>query len=265
MQEYKTIEEKAIEWNLSSRYIQYLCRGGKIDGAIKRAGSWFIPNNAISPAQNTKSNTSEENYKFIGTKKRIFDGAIELFMLNGFDHVSLRDIAGKVGIRQSTIYNHFKSKQEILDTIYNFYSYYYLKDRKDIEDVKALLQTGDFLEILDSVRYEFKEDYVQAMSDITKIIFQRIGIDDRAKEIGQSLMIDEGIKFVEDVFNSGIKSGRFYPFDTHIMAFLINSVRIFILYCWLINPSPDNMQKLLADEQALYNYAAELIKDLVID
>lgn len=260
MQNYKTIEEKAVEWGLSSRHIQHLCRRGKIDGAIKRAGSWFVPSDVPSPAQNSK--TGVKNFDFIGTKKKIFNSAIELFVSAGFDNVSLRDIANKVGIRQSTIYNHFKSKQEILDAIYNFYTYYYLKDRLSLHDMEAKLQSKSVLDIIGYIRYDFGEEYQQKMSDITKIVFQRIGIDARAKEISKSLMVEEGVKYVEDVFNIGIKNGRFAPFDTHIAAVFINSVRIFTLYNWIVDSSPEHMMKLLEDEQVLYKYVAGFLVDI---
>lgn len=260
MQNYSSVEEKAVEWDLSSRHVQYLCRCGKIDGAVKHAGVWFIPKSTPTPAKNTK--TGDSKFNFIGTKSKIFDSAIELFLASGFDNVSLKDIADKVGIRQSTIYNHFKSKQEILDTVYNFYCYYFLKDRPDIKDMADKLESESLIDIIGHIRYDFNEDYEQKMSDITKIIFQRIGIDERAREIGKSLMVDEGVKYVEDVFNIGIKNGRFAPFDTHAMAVFINSVRIFTLYNWIIDPSMDNMVQLLEDEHKLYKYASKLLIDL---
>ena len=51
------------------------------------------------------------------TRERILDVAIDLISRKGFDAVSIREIAREVGIRESSIYNHFKSKDEILDTI----------------------------------------------------------------------------------------------------------------------------------------------------
>lgn len=258
MQDYKTVEEKAVEWNITPRHIQYLCRTGKLEGAIKRAGSWFIPVDMPTPAKNSKSGI--EDFNFVGTKKRVFDSAIELFMLNGFNNVGIKNIANKAGIRQSTLYNHFKSKYEILDTIYNFYYYYYLKDRCSLENIEDILQKGTLMDIIGYIRYNFKDNYLQKMSDITKIIFQRIGIDDRANKIAKSLIVDEGVKYVEDVFNRAVQIGRLAPFDTHAMAVFINSTRIFTLYNWIVDP--DNMTKLLEDEQTLYMNATKYIKDI---
>lgn len=55
------------------------------------------------------------------TKERILDAAIDLISTKGFDAVSIREIARAVSIRESSIYNHFRSKDEILDTIIDYF------------------------------------------------------------------------------------------------------------------------------------------------
>ncbi len=40
-----------------------------------------------------------------------------MFSVKGYDAVSIRQIASAVGIKESSIYNHFKSKQDILNKI----------------------------------------------------------------------------------------------------------------------------------------------------
>jgi len=55
------------------------------------------------------------------TKEKILCTALELFSQRGYDGVSVRDIARAVGIRESSIYNHFKSKQAIFDGIVEFF------------------------------------------------------------------------------------------------------------------------------------------------
>jgi AcrR family transcriptional regulator len=52
-----------------------------------------------------------------GTKAKITDEALDLFSVNGFETVSIRDIGKAVGIKESSIYYHFKNKEDILQTI----------------------------------------------------------------------------------------------------------------------------------------------------
>ncbi|MDA9865423.1 TetR/AcrR family transcriptional regulator, partial [bacterium] len=48
------------------------------------------------------------------TKAELLTHARRLFAQRGYEGVSMRDIAGSVGVRQSAIYNHFASKQILL-------------------------------------------------------------------------------------------------------------------------------------------------------
>ena len=51
------------------------------------------------------------------THEKIWREALNMFSVKGFDAVSVRDIAGAVGIKESSLYNHYKNKQDIFDTI----------------------------------------------------------------------------------------------------------------------------------------------------
>lgn len=55
------------------------------------------------------------------TKNRIIDAAIDLFSENGYAETSVRDIGKKTGIRSSSIYYHFESKEAILNHILDEY------------------------------------------------------------------------------------------------------------------------------------------------
>lgn len=56
----------------------------------------------------------------MNTKEKILETALELFSQRGYDGASIRDIARAVGIRESSIYNHFENKQAIFDGIVDF-------------------------------------------------------------------------------------------------------------------------------------------------
>lgn len=54
------------------------------------------------------------------TREKIVEAALELFSQRGYDGVSVRDIARAVGIRESSLYNHFANKRAIFDGIVDF-------------------------------------------------------------------------------------------------------------------------------------------------
>jgi AcrR family transcriptional regulator len=53
------------------------------------------------------------------TRERILKEALTLFSSKGYRAATMRDIAAAVGIRQGAIYNHFKNKEAILETLLN--------------------------------------------------------------------------------------------------------------------------------------------------
>lgn len=51
------------------------------------------------------------------TRQRIIDEALTLFSRRGYNGTSVKNIADAVGIKDSSIYKHFRSKREIIDAI----------------------------------------------------------------------------------------------------------------------------------------------------
>jgi len=256
---YKTVEEKAVEWDVTVRHIQYLCRMKKIEGAEKRAGAWFIPDTAPNPLKNTRE--SGKPFEFVGTKKNIFKNAIKLFTQNGFENVTINDIADSVGIRQSAVYNHFSSKQEILDTIYGFYRHHWILNRPNMDYLNTLIKNGN--KAVDIITkgfiYNFEEDIIEQMSDVVKIIMQRVSTDAEAKALFQKLLLEEGINFVENGLNLAIEAGRFRQFDAHNISVLINCARLYRLFWWITGPSDETIEKLEKEEMAVYEIIADCL------
>ena len=71
----------------------------------------------------------------MNTKEKIFDVSLDLFSKKGYDSVSLREIAEEVGIKKSSIYSHYPSKEAILMDIFecftDFFKYDELLNSKD--------------------------------------------------------------------------------------------------------------------------------------
>ncbi|MBU0561814.1 MAG: TetR/AcrR family transcriptional regulator [Bacteroidetes bacterium] len=57
----------------------------------------------------------------MNTKEKILEAALNIFSVNGYGGTSIRNIAKEVGVRESAIYNHFKSKDKILETLIQKY------------------------------------------------------------------------------------------------------------------------------------------------
>jgi AcrR family transcriptional regulator len=51
------------------------------------------------------------------TKERIMSVSLKLFARDGYESVSVRTIAGQLGITQAALYKHYKNKRDIFDSI----------------------------------------------------------------------------------------------------------------------------------------------------
>jgi AcrR family transcriptional regulator len=83
------------------------------------------------------------------TRQRILDTSMELFSAQGFAGTSVRKIAREVGLTQSSLYNHFASKDAIFDA---------LIDHSGTGASAQLLQTPRYL-VLKSDPARFCETY----------------------------------------------------------------------------------------------------------
>ena len=96
------------------------------------------------------------------TKEKILEEALKLFAQSGYMGTSMNDIASKLGVTKAALYKHYKSKQEILDSIIE------KMNELDIERVKQYeMPEGD----LEKVTAEYKEMAFDKIKQFTKVQF----------------------------------------------------------------------------------------------
>ena len=67
---------------------------------------------------------NERGHCELSTKQKILNCAVNLFAQKGFTETSIRELADAVGLKGASIYNHFPSKNAILEYILEDYSKY---------------------------------------------------------------------------------------------------------------------------------------------
>lgn len=110
------------------------------------------------------------------TKQRILDVSLELFSQKGFSAVSIRDICGKVQIKESTVYYHFKNKQAIFDELL-------LQFEKKATDMMAQLEHELTIKSF-SVEGEFYKN-------VCDIFFDCYFMDDFCNKVMRLLLIEQ--------------------------------------------------------------------------
>ena len=190
------------------------------------------------------------------TKSLIFYTSMRLFALEGYENVSVRQIADTVGIKAASIYNHYSTKEEILDACYDFFPKYRHITRLEKEEYQPIIKEGTKEEILNVLNYTYPESIIENIIYSLLIIFSRIYNDKKAKE----LYVDEinsSMQYLSDFFNYGINIGRFHTFDVQAVSLLFLSSRLFTAQSVTISPEQKSVWR--KSELDIYNELLKLI------
>lgn len=134
------------------------------------------------------------------TKDKIFDTALDLFSKKGYDSVSVRTIASEVGIKESSIYNHYSSKKDILMSILNYFEEYFKGNPLDDESIRKLLEENPE-EFYHQGSEMFKQQIFEEMIlKIMKLIFVQMYQIDEVKEFFLWEILGGSTDFWSDVF-----------------------------------------------------------------
>lgn len=172
------------------------------------------------------------------TRDRITDEALTLFSKYGYEGVTVKDIAAAVGIKDSSLYKHYASKQVIFDTIVE-------QMETRLNDMHAQLKvpdarTQDASSFFSGMTESSMNDVVTRMflfylkdsvvSRIRKLFtIEQYGKSAIAQKYGD-MFIDSALDYQAEVFRQMMASGAFISGDPDLMALQFYSP-IFLLLC----------------------------------
>ena len=129
----------------------------------------------------------------VNNKDKIFDVSINLFSKYGYDGVSIRQIANEVGIRESSIYNHYKSKEAIIESILEYYITQMMSNDIPIENAGRNLDVSfDYFYQagLEAFATQLKDE---KMSKITRIILIESYHNEKINKFLKKSIIEDAI------------------------------------------------------------------------
>ena len=133
------------------------------------------------------------------TKEKILKHALKLFSSKGFKATTVRDIAGSIGIKQSALYNHFKNKDEILETLIRDLTSSAIVTLFDNKDASELHKEGKSL--LMSIATTFKLLSFDGQNEaLFKLLMQEIFRNERIREIYNEYFYQENVKKLSGIF-----------------------------------------------------------------
>lgn len=180
-----------------------------------------------------QSNLNIEQNKSVSTRERIFMTAVDLFSQRGFSGVSVRDITREVGINESSMYNHFKNKEALLEAIFEYF-------KTDIggaiypeEEVEGMIDRIGPLAFME----QSLDLFIQRLgSPVMNKIGRILTIEQFANENIRWLLEQQIFELPRCIYTKAfakmIKDGAIQPFEPELLAdeYLAYSVSLYYEY-----------------------------------
>lgn len=161
----------------------------------------------------------------ISRKEEIKNAAARLFRKRGFKATSMRDIAEAVGIKAASIYNHIKSKQELLSDLLMEIATIFTKEMKLIQNTS--LNAQQKLERLIALHVRLTIEHTDA---IALIAGEWVHLEEGQKQEYMTLRDDYENHFTT-IIEQGKSEGLFKNIETEIILFSTLSTLRW-LYSW---------------------------------
>jgi len=195
----------------------------------------------------------------MNTRDKIMREALDLFSTKGYDAVSVRDIARAVGVKESSLYNHFTNKQDIFNSIINEYA---MRGQEFFYRMRLLGEDKQFT-VDDRAVGIYKNMTPEQLTEVAGQIFEFYFTDEinvklrkmltleqyrnrRIRALFRELSFDSSIDFQAKLFEGMIRAGCFVPADPYILALEFFSPMFLLFYKF------DNNEQSLAEAKDLF-------------
>lgn len=162
------------------------------------------------------------------TKEKITEQALTLFAQKGYKGTSVKNIADAVGIKDASLYNHFKSKQEIFDSIVELI----MKHISGLSETLGMPQydktdkpVSAFYEKLDleGIKDLSRKSFVFYLTDPYISRFWRIAhmeqyTNPQIYTMFRKIFMEDAISYQEQLFKEMMEKGVFYQGDAKAAA-----------------------------------------------
>lgn len=169
------------------------------------------------------------------TKQRILDIALDLFSQNGFSAVSIRDICKRVGIKESSVYYHFKNKQTIFKELLQHFETIAADLMFQLEEaLEAAPNTSDG-NLFEKTCDCFFEKYLmdEYCNKIMRLLTLEHFHNNEIQEIYDCWMFDKPLNFQAKVFSMLMTAGIIKTEDSYYLAVKFYAPIFLFMQRWL--------------------------------
>lgn len=151
------------------------------------------------------------------TREKILKHSLKLFAQKGFGDTGMRDIAKAVGMQAGGLYNHFKSKDEILETLLSSLMESAIVTIFEDKDPLELSARGKA--ILASIATTFKLISFDAKNEaLFKLLMQEMYKNSKIRDMYLEHFYQQNIKKLSAIFFNMMQNEQIRSFDPLMLA-----------------------------------------------
>ncbi|MCL1631398.1 TetR/AcrR family transcriptional regulator [Sporolactobacillus sp. CPB3-1] len=164
----------------------------------------------------------------MSTKQEIFNCALALFSEKGYNGVSIRDIARAVGIKGSSIYNHYAGKEAIMDDICQTFVKTFSFSRPPIDRITASMEKMPVEDVFKSLILAYGKRIDAQWTQMATLIFSEHFYNRTAQSIFKKEMIENNVDYYIAILTEMERRGKIKTIDKPLIAALFNNEQIML-------------------------------------
>lgn len=173
-----------------------------------------------------ENNPVKKRRNGIETTRRILEIGADLFARKGYDNVSLREIADAVGIKESSLYNHFKSKSALKESLFTSFAEMTFGSRPSDSELEKMLFIMSPEEIFKNIVFNVGKNINAVAQNVAIIIHNEKYRDTQAFEMYERYLIKEPVEYYKRLIEKMMARKMIQPVDAYLFAEQYNYVSI---------------------------------------
>lgn len=144
-------------------------------------------------------------------RERLLDAALEVFVANGIDRATVKDIAEAAGVTPGLLYHYFDGKDALLATL--------LEERSFLPELRRQLAAATGRPAT-AVLPEMVRNYRQVLAENQGLVslFFSAGSINRHARAAMGEFVAEGQRLLTDYLDARVAAGELRPHDTRLFA-----------------------------------------------
>lgn len=154
------------------------------------------------------------------TQERLFLSAVYLFSVKGYNAVGIRELCRSVGVKESSFYNHYPSKEDLLEKIFAYFAECNQRVVMTEEEIEEMAETGDIRVFLTANMEKFSGvtgDNI-LYHTVLQIVLMESYVNPRAYEAAKQNLYYLRRDYTEKVLNRMMERGYIRECDVGLVT-----------------------------------------------